>query len=79
MKTANEIPTNETTTKYQSESQSLNMDEINVSSGLVELLDLPLPNDLDKNSSDSNASCSTEVKHIFLSPYKLLSSSTVKT
>ena len=60
MKTANEIPTNETTTKYESESQSLNMDEINVSSGLVELLDLPLPNDPDENSSDSRASCSIE-------------------
>ena len=78
MKTANEIPTNETTTKYQSKSQSSNMDEINVSSGLVELLDLPLPNDPDENSSDSSASCSTEVKEIFLSPHKLLSSSTVK-
>jgi len=78
VKTANEIPTNETTTKYQSESQSLNMDEINVSSGLVELLDLHLPNDPDENSSDSSASCSTKVKEIFLLPYKLLSSSTVK-
>ena len=76
VKTANEIPTNETPTKAQS--QSLNMDETNVSSGLVELSDLPLPNDPDENSSGSSASCSTEVKQKFLSPYALLSSSTVK-
>ena len=74
-KQANGIPANKTPIKSQSQFQfqSLNMDEVNVSSGLVELSDLPLPNDQNENSSDSNTSCSTEVKLTFLSPYTLLS------
>ena len=63
VKTANGMPTNETPTKSQcqSQSQSLNMDEINISSGLIELSHWSLLNSPDENISNSNESCSTEI------------------
>ena len=80
MENANEMPANKTPIKSQSQFQfqSLNIDDIHVFSRLVELSDLPLPNDPDENSSDSITSCSTEVKQTFLLPYAMLFSYTVK-